>query len=61
MKKTEAKKAAKETILTAIGTAYYRIADDDSYSEEEKELICEYINKYGTTACKALHSDYITY
>jgi hypothetical protein len=60
MKKTEAKAIAKDTLLTAISVAYYRICDDNDYTEEEQNLIIDYINKYGETMAKSINEKYFT-
>lgn len=61
MKKTEAKEIAKDTILSALGCAYYKISDDNSYTDEEKDIIISYINKYGEKMAKAIKEEYVTY
>lgn len=60
MKKSEAKQIAKDTLLSAISVAYYRICDDDDYTEEEQNLIIDYINKYGETMAKSIKEKYFT-
>lgn len=56
-----AKKTAKDTLLSALSSAYYRIADnDDDYTEEEKELIFKYINQYGEAMAKRIGERYYT-
>ena len=61
MSKTEAKEIAKETVLEAIGTAYYRICDSNDYSQEETDLIIAQINVLGERMAKAIKGKYITY
>lgn len=61
MTKTEAKEIAKKTLLDAIAVAYYKICDDDEYSEEDQETIIKYINQYGKSACKAFGKEYFTF
>ncbi|WP_411328660.1 hypothetical protein [Anaerofustis stercorihominis] len=63
MKKSEAKEIAKDILHNVIGCAYYRLEgiDGEKYSEEEKHLICSYITKYGTSACKAFGREYISF
>ena len=61
MKKTEAKEIAKDTLLEAIGEAYYKISDSNKYSEDEVNLIIEQINKLGERMAKAIKGTYITY
>ena len=61
MKKTEAKEIAKETMLEALGVAYYKISDNESYTEEEQDLIIQYMNMFGERMAKAIKGKYITY
>lgn len=61
MTKTEAKAIAKSVLQEAIGCAYYKVSDDSTYSDEDTELICKYINQYGTSACKAFGERYVSY
>ena len=58
--KTEAREIAKKLLQESIGVAYYRL-ENESYSEEDEQLIIDYINKFGTAACKAFGKEYITY
>lgn len=60
MKKSEAKVIAKDTLISAISVAYYRICDDKDYTEEEQDMIIDYINKYGETMAKSINEKYFT-
>lgn len=60
MKKTEAKEIAKNIIQEAIGIAYYKL-ENETYSQEDEQMIIDYINKFGSTACKAIGKEYVTY
>ena len=61
MKKSDAKEIARKTLLQAIGTAYYKIADSNDYNIDESEMIIEEINKLGERMAKAIKSEYIAY
>jgi len=58
MTKTKAKQIALETMAISVGTAYYRISDDDSISEEDCDLILKYLTEYGNRIGKLLKVDY---
>ena len=58
--KTEAKEKARDIVADAIGVIYYRVADSNDYTEDEKELLIHYINQVGVTACKAIKKPYTT-
>lgn len=61
MEKQKLKKIAKHALLSALSTAYYRIVDNDNdYTEDEKELICQYINQYGDAMAKRIGERYYT-
>lgn len=60
MKKSEAKAIAKDTLISAISVAYYRICDGEDYTEEEQNMIIDYINKYGETMAKSINEKYFT-
>ena len=60
MTKSKAKEIAKDTLLSSISVSYYRICDDREYTDEEQELIIDYINKYGETMAKAIGKRYFT-
>lgn len=61
MTKTQCKEIAKDAIQDAVAIAYYKIADGNEYTEDEKEIIFEYMAKAGQTAIKAIGRRYITY
>lgn len=62
MKKTDAKEIARDIIQDALAVAYYRIdIDEDKYSEEERDLISEYLAKEGERMLKLVNREYITY
>ena len=60
MTKSEAKAIAKDTLISVIFVAYYRICDDNDYTEEEQNMIIDYINKYGETMAKSIKKKYFT-
>ena len=59
--KTEMKEIARETMADAIGCVYYKICDSDDYTEEQVEIILQYMAKFGRAACKAIGTTYTTY
>lgn len=59
MTKTEAKDKAKDILEEAIAIAYYKL-EDEGLDEEECELVLQYINKFGKSACKAFGREYFT-
>lgn len=61
MKKTEAKEIAKDAMLEAIGCAYYKVADSNEYSDEEKDMIIAYMNKMGERMAKSINGRFVTY
>lgn len=61
MTKTTAKEIAKETLLEALGIAYYKLVDDGEYTEEEVEMICVQMNKLGERMAKSVNGRYVTY
>ena len=61
MKAKEAREIAKQTLLEAIASAYYKICDGNEYNEDEQEAIINYINQYGKSACKAFGKTYFTF
>lgn len=62
MKKTDAKEIARDIIQDALAVAYYRIdIDEDKYSEEERDLISEYLAKEAERILKLVNREYITY
>lgn len=60
MNTQKAKKIAKDTLLSALAAAYYRIADENDYTEEDKEQIYKYINQYGEAMAKRIGEQYYT-
>jgi hypothetical protein len=60
MKKTDAKEIARDILQDVIAVAYYRI-DEDSYSEEEQDLISECLAKEAERMLKLVNREYITY
>lgn len=61
MKIEDAKKIAKDTLLSALSVAYYRISDnEEDYTEEEKEEIIKYMNQYGEAMAKRIGKQYYT-
>ena len=61
MEKKLAKDIAKDALAEAIGTAYYKISDNDKYTDDEQEQIIKYLDKYGKASCKAIGKDYVAY
>ncbi len=61
MKKSEMKRKAKDILCVAIGCAYYSLEAEEGLTEEEKQEIAVYINKYGAAACKAIGEKYCTF
>lgn len=59
MTKTELKEIAKDKLMEAIATAYYKL-EDDNFTEKEVEVICEYIHQYGVTMGKSIKKDFYT-
>ena len=60
MTKTQAKQIAREMLQSVIGCTYYRLENED-YSEEEKDLINQYLHILGERACKAIGTEYVSY
>ncbi len=60
MKAKEVKKIALETIEDAMSAVYYKIADSEEYSDEEKEAIIKQINHYGERMLKTVGGHYYT-
>lgn len=60
MTKKQAKEKAKNVLCSAIGCAYYKL-ENENFSEEDKELITQYINSLGERACKAIGTEYVAY
>lgn len=60
MKKSDAKEIARDILQDAIGEAYYKL-DTDKYSDDEQDLIMEYLEKEAERLVKLINRDYITY
>lgn len=62
MKKSEAKEIARDILQDAIGEAYYKLdLDTDKYSDDEQDLIIEYLEKEAERLVKLIDREYITY
>ena len=61
MNKSEAKEAARDILRDAIGVAYYKLETEEHYSENEKEMIGEYLAKEAARMLKLIDREYITY
>lgn len=59
MTKTEMRKIAKEKLMESIATAYYRL-ENETFSEEEKKQICQYMNQYDEAMGKTIGKSYYT-
>lgn len=60
MKKSEAKEIARDILQDALAVAYYKI-DEDKYSDDEQDLISEYLEKEAERLVKLINREYITY
>lgn len=60
MKKKEAKEIARDILQEALAVAYYKI-DEESYSEEEKDLISGCLSKEAERMLKLVNREYITF
>lgn len=60
MKRKETKEIARDIIQDAIGTAYYKL-EEENYNPEEEEMINEYIVKEAERCLKVLHREYVSY
>lgn len=64
MKKSDAKEIARDIardiLQDAIGEAYYKL-DTDKYSDDEQDLIMEYLEKEAERLVKLIDREYITY
>lgn len=63
MKKVTAKMIAKSILMKNLAISYYRLYDDydyDSLTDDEKELVNHYIDKYATAMAKAIKKEYFT-
>jgi hypothetical protein len=61
MKRQDAKIFARDILAEVIGSATYSLENYNVYSEEDAQLIAEYIMKLGERACKAIGADYTCY
>lgn len=61
MNKLEAKEIARDILQDAIGVAYYQLETEKHYSENEKEMIGEYLAKEAVRMLKLVGREYITY
>lgn len=61
MTKTQAKEKARDVLRSAIGCAYYKLENKNDLSQEDTDLIIQYINTLGERACKAIGSEYVAY
>ena len=61
MSKSEMREKAKEILQDSIAVAYYKLENESNLTDEEVEQITQYINQYGTAACKAFGREYVTY
>lgn len=61
MTKSQAKEEARDILASAIGCAYYRLENESGLSQEDRDLITQYINTLGERACKAIGTRYISY
>ena len=59
MTKTEMREFAKDKLMEAISTAYYKL-ENENLSDDESEQICKYINQYGESMGKAINRKYYT-
>lgn len=62
MTRTEAKNKARDIIQESLAVAYYRVADDEreGWTDEEKDLIIEYIDKEAKRALSMIDRHYYT-
>ena len=61
--KTELRTLAKETLVSVLSGAYYRICDhqdDLGLTDDEVSVVCDLMRSYGTTMCKAIREEYYT-
>lgn len=59
MTKTEMREFAKDKLMEAISTPYYKL-ENENLSDDESEQICKYINQYGESMGKAINRKYYT-
>lgn len=57
MTKAEAKQIAKHTLIGSLGNISFKIYDDNSYSQEEKDLIINYLDKYVNSVVAKLNKN----
>lgn len=50
----------RDILQDAIGEAYYKL-DTDKYSDDEQDLIMEYLEKEAERLVKLINREYITY
>lgn len=55
-----AKEIARDILQDAIGEAYYKL-DTDKYSDDDQDLIIEYLEKEAERLMKLINREYITY
>lgn len=61
--KYKAAEIAKKRLVNALSVAYYGFEDDDYYqslSEDEQELINQYMNIFGQKMAKSIGKEYFT-
>lgn len=61
MTKIQAKEKARNILRSAIGCAYYKLENESDLSQEDTDLIIQYINSLGERACKAIGTEYVAY
>lgn len=59
MNKKKMREFAKDKLMQAIATAYYKL-ENENLSEEEEKQITLYINQYGKTMARAIGRRYYT-
>lgn len=63
MLKSEAKEIARNILQDSIAQAGYKLYEDEDYeyySEDEKNLINQYLKREGSRACKAIKREFYT-
>lgn len=63
MLKSEAKEIARNILQDSIAQAGYKLyegEDYENYSEDEKDLINQYLKQEGARACKVLKREFYT-
>ena len=61
MTKIQAKEKARNILRSAIGCTYYKLENESDLSQEDTDLIIQYINSLGERACKAIGTEYVAY